>query len=191
MCGADAVRARAHCVGPVGGGVGNRQANPTMCSELHIAENWYRSTALEDLLGLPAESIYDDRLYRALGRPLPRKQPRAITAATTGPTASRSASPGSDARGDAVGLRSVRRKPPRRDHGGRDRHDHGHSSYRRKLACRARHLRLALHAVFTHRTKKLSLLPCVGRPNKFFRGPNCRSWVRLCAAGLPTGYSLD
>jgi hypothetical protein len=35
-------------------------------SELHIAEHWYRTTALEDLLGLPAESIYDNRLYRAL-----------------------------------------------------------------------------------------------------------------------------
>ena len=44
------------------------------CSELHIAENWYRTTALEDLLGLPAESIYDNRLYRALDRLLPHKQ---------------------------------------------------------------------------------------------------------------------
>jgi hypothetical protein len=26
-------------------------------SELHIAEAWYRSTALEDLLGIPSESI--------------------------------------------------------------------------------------------------------------------------------------
>jgi hypothetical protein len=43
-------------------------------SELHIAENWYRTTALEDLLGLPAESIYDNRLYRALDRLLPHKQ---------------------------------------------------------------------------------------------------------------------
>ncbi len=41
----------------------------------------------------------------------------------------------------------------------------------------ARHLRLALHAVFTHRTKKLSQLACLGRPKKFFRRPNCRSWA--------------
>jgi len=35
-------------------------------SELHIAEDWYRTTALEDLLALPAEKINEDRLYRAL-----------------------------------------------------------------------------------------------------------------------------
>lgn len=35
-------------------------------SELHIAESWYRRTALEDLLGVPAEQVNDDRLYRAL-----------------------------------------------------------------------------------------------------------------------------
>ena len=33
-------------------------------SELHIAEDWYRRTALEDLLGVPAERVNDDRLYR-------------------------------------------------------------------------------------------------------------------------------
>jgi transposase len=43
-------------------------------SELYIAENWYRKTALEDLLGLPVERINDDRLYRALDRLLPHKQ---------------------------------------------------------------------------------------------------------------------
>jgi transposase len=43
-------------------------------SELHIAEDWYRKTALEDLLGLPAERIDDNRLYRALDRLLPHKQ---------------------------------------------------------------------------------------------------------------------
>ena len=37
-------------------------------SELHIAEHWYRHTALEDLLGLPASQVNDDRLYRALDR---------------------------------------------------------------------------------------------------------------------------
>jgi hypothetical protein len=43
-------------------------------SELHIAENWYRRTALEDLLGVPAERVNDDRLYRALDRLLPHKE---------------------------------------------------------------------------------------------------------------------
>jgi transposase len=42
-------------------------------SELHIAETWYRATALEDLLGLPADLVNDDRLYRALDRLLPHK----------------------------------------------------------------------------------------------------------------------
>jgi transposase len=43
-------------------------------SELHVAEQWYRTTALEDLLGVPAESIYDERLYRSLDRLLPHKE---------------------------------------------------------------------------------------------------------------------
>jgi transposase len=43
-------------------------------SELHIAETWYRGTALEDLLGLPAPLVNDDRLYRALDRLLPHKR---------------------------------------------------------------------------------------------------------------------
>jgi transposase len=42
-------------------------------SELHIAEDWYRRTALEDLLGLPAAKVNDDRLYRSLDRLLPYK----------------------------------------------------------------------------------------------------------------------
>lgn len=42
-------------------------------SELHIAETWYRGTALEDLLDLPTELVNDDRLYRALDRLLPHK----------------------------------------------------------------------------------------------------------------------
>jgi transposase len=42
-------------------------------SELHIAEDWYRRTALEDLLALPASLVNDDRLYRALDRLLPHK----------------------------------------------------------------------------------------------------------------------
>jgi transposase len=43
-------------------------------SELHIAEDWYRRTALEDLLTLPSETVNDDRLYRTLDRLLPHKQ---------------------------------------------------------------------------------------------------------------------
>ena len=42
-------------------------------SELHIAEDWYRRTALEDLLGVPSDQVNDDRLYRALDRLLPHK----------------------------------------------------------------------------------------------------------------------
>jgi len=43
-------------------------------SELHIAEDWYRTTALEDLLGIPTERIDDHRLYRTLDRLLPHKE---------------------------------------------------------------------------------------------------------------------
>lgn len=43
-------------------------------SELHVAERWYRSSALEDLLGVPAEAVYDERLYRSLDRVLPHKR---------------------------------------------------------------------------------------------------------------------
>jgi transposase len=43
-------------------------------SELHIAEDWYRRTALADLLGVAAERVNDDRLYRALDRLLPHKR---------------------------------------------------------------------------------------------------------------------
>lgn len=35
-------------------------------SELHIAEHLYKHTAIADLLGIPAEKVNDDRLYRAL-----------------------------------------------------------------------------------------------------------------------------
>ena len=42
-------------------------------SELHIAEDWFRRTALDDLLGLPEAKVNDDRLYRALDRLLPHK----------------------------------------------------------------------------------------------------------------------
>ena len=43
-------------------------------SELSIAENFFRKTAMSDLLGLPAEKVYDNRLYRALDKLLPHKQ---------------------------------------------------------------------------------------------------------------------
>lgn len=42
-------------------------------SELSIAESWYRSTALDDILGVPERRVNDDRLYRALDRLLPHK----------------------------------------------------------------------------------------------------------------------
>ena len=42
-------------------------------SELKIAEHWYGKTALEDLLGVPAGKINDDRLYRALDEVLPKR----------------------------------------------------------------------------------------------------------------------
>jgi transposase len=42
-------------------------------SELHIAEDWYRTTALEDLVGIPTERIEDHSLYRTLDQLLPHK----------------------------------------------------------------------------------------------------------------------
>lgn len=42
-------------------------------SELHIAEDWYRRTALSDLLQLQESLVNKDRLYRALDRLLPHK----------------------------------------------------------------------------------------------------------------------
>lgn len=43
-------------------------------SELHIAEDWFRRTALGDLLGLSDDKLNADRLYRALDRLLPHKE---------------------------------------------------------------------------------------------------------------------
>ncbi len=43
-------------------------------SELYIAEHFYGHTALADLLDIPAEDIYDNRLYRALDKLLPHKE---------------------------------------------------------------------------------------------------------------------
>jgi transposase len=42
-------------------------------SELHTAEQWYPRTALPELLGVPAERVDDNRLYRALDQLLPHK----------------------------------------------------------------------------------------------------------------------
>lgn len=42
-------------------------------SELRLAERFYASSALADLLGVPAEKVNDDRLYRAMDTLLPHK----------------------------------------------------------------------------------------------------------------------
>lgn len=42
----------------------NRLCQP--CSEFALAEHWYASTGLEDLLGVPDSAITKDRLYRTL-----------------------------------------------------------------------------------------------------------------------------
>jgi transposase len=43
-------------------------------SELHIAEHFYKDTALCDILGVSTDKINDDRLYRVLDQLLPHKQ---------------------------------------------------------------------------------------------------------------------
>ena len=43
----------------------SRLCNPS--SELHIAEHYYAKTAMPELLGIPSEKVYDERLYRAAG----------------------------------------------------------------------------------------------------------------------------
>lgn len=43
-------------------------------SDLFLAENLYRKTALEDLLGVPAEKVNQTRVYRALDEILPHKE---------------------------------------------------------------------------------------------------------------------
>jgi|ETNmetMinimDraft_26_1059896.scaffolds.fasta_scaffold23403_1 transposase len=50
----------------------SRFCNPS--SELHIADDWYRSTALEQLINVAAKSVGKDRLYRAHDRVLPLKE---------------------------------------------------------------------------------------------------------------------
>jgi transposase len=43
-------------------------------SELHIAGTWYRRTALDELLGVAAEQVHTDRLYKGLDQLLPHKE---------------------------------------------------------------------------------------------------------------------
>lgn len=43
-------------------------------SELHIAEHFYKDTVLCDILGIAADKINEDRLYRALDQLLPHKE---------------------------------------------------------------------------------------------------------------------
>jgi len=49
-----------------------RFCNPR--SELYIAEHFYGHTALADLIGIPNDKVYDNRLYRALDKLLPHKE---------------------------------------------------------------------------------------------------------------------
>jgi transposase len=43
-------------------------------SELHLAESFYRRSALADLLGVPVDKVDDNRLYRGLDALLPHKE---------------------------------------------------------------------------------------------------------------------
>ena len=43
-------------------------------SELHIADTWYRRTALDDLLGVSPEKVHTYRLYHGLDQLLPHKE---------------------------------------------------------------------------------------------------------------------
>ena len=49
-----------------------RLCNPS--SELFIAEHYYRSTAMPELLGIPVDKVNEQRLYRALDKLLPHKE---------------------------------------------------------------------------------------------------------------------
>lgn len=51
----------------------NRLCQP--CSEFALAEHWYASTALEDLLGVPDAAVTKDRLYRTLDPLLKAQDP--------------------------------------------------------------------------------------------------------------------
>ncbi len=43
-------------------------------SELYVSEQWYPKTALPELLGVPADRVDDNRLYRTLDELLPHKE---------------------------------------------------------------------------------------------------------------------
>jgi transposase len=43
-------------------------------SELHIADTWYRRTALDELLGVEAQQVHTFRLYQGLDKLLPHKE---------------------------------------------------------------------------------------------------------------------
>jgi hypothetical protein len=43
-------------------------------SELHLAEHFYEASALAELVGVPANKVNEDRLYRALDEVLPHKE---------------------------------------------------------------------------------------------------------------------
>jgi len=51
----------------------NRLCGP--CSEFALAEHWYESTGLEDLLGVPDSAVTKDRLYRTLDHLLAAQVP--------------------------------------------------------------------------------------------------------------------
>lgn len=51
----------------------NRLCQP--CSEFALAEHWYASTGLEDLLGIPDAAVTKDRLYRTLDQLLKAQVP--------------------------------------------------------------------------------------------------------------------
>jgi hypothetical protein len=51
----------------------NRLCAP--CSEFALAEHWYQSTGLEDLLGVPDSAVTKDRLYRTLDRLIHAQSP--------------------------------------------------------------------------------------------------------------------
>lgn len=51
----------------------NRLCQP--CSEFALAEHWYASTGLDDLLGIPDEAVTKDRLYRTLDQLLKAQVP--------------------------------------------------------------------------------------------------------------------
>jgi transposase len=43
-------------------------------SELALSEHWYANTAMEDLIGVGADQVYDNRLYRGLDEVLPVRE---------------------------------------------------------------------------------------------------------------------